>query len=186
MIGSFNLCVVKASAHQLIEKAWRTKVAAEVASMNVEELMIKKVITMDPESTVEKAVRTMNQHEIGCLIVCENGKPIGILTERDLLKRVLEQGKSPATVKVAEIMSRPVIYGDPSMELEDAARLMFRKKVKKLPVIKDGELVGLITLTDLAKTAHIDQKMMGVIKELKDSGWLPPKRMERIIDVYVT
>jgi len=79
-----------------------------------------------------------------------------------------------------------VIYGDPNMELEDAARLMFRKKVKKLPVIKDGELVGLITLTDLAKTAHIDQKMMGVIKELKDSGWLPPKRMERIIDVYVT
>jgi CBS domain-containing protein len=154
--------------------------------MNVEELMVKSVVTMHPDSTVEKAVRTMNTHEIGCLIVCENGKPIGILTERDLLKRVLEQGKSPTTVKVREIMSRPVIYGDPSMELEDAARLMFRKKVKKLPIIKDGELVGLMTLTDLAKTAHIDQKMMGVIKELKNGGWLPPKRMERIIDVYVT
>ena len=185
MIGSFNLCVVKASAHQLIEKAWSTKVAAEVVSMNVEELMIRNVITMHPGTTVEKAVKTMNQHEIGCLIVCENGKPIGILTERDLLKRVLEQGKQPMAVKVAEIMSRPVIYGDPSMELEDAARLMFRKKVKKLPIIKDGELVGLITLTDLAKTAHIDQKMMSVIKELKDGRWLP-KRMERIIDVYVT
>jgi len=154
--------------------------------MNVEEIMIENVITIDPGTTIEKAVKTMNQHEIGCLIVCENGKPIGIMTERDLLRRVLERGKPPTTVKVEEIMSRPVIYGNPSMELEDAARLMFRKKVKKLPIIKDGELVGLITLTDLAKTAHIDQKMMGVIRELKDGGWLPPKRMERIIDVYVT
>ena len=154
--------------------------------MNVEEIMVKDVITMDPHATVEKAVKTMNRNEIGCLIVCEKGKPIGIMTERDLLKRVLEQGKPPTAVKVADIMSRPVIYGNPSMELEDAARLMFRKKVKKLPIIKDGELVGLITLTDLAKTAHIDQKMMGVIRELKDGGWLPPKRMERIIDVYVT
>jgi len=154
--------------------------------MNVEEIMIENVITIDPGTIIEKAVKTMNQHEIGCLIVCENGKPIGIMTERDLLKRVLEQGKPPTTVKVEEIMSRPVIYGNPSMELEDAARLMFRKKVKKLPIIKDGELVGLITLTDLAKTAHIDQKMMGVIRELKDGGWLPPKRMEKIIDVYVT
>ena len=154
--------------------------------MNVEEIMIENVITINPGTIIEKAVKTMNQHEIGCLIVCENGKPIGIMTERDLLKRVLEQGKPPTTVKVEEIMSRPVIYGNPSMELEDAARLMFRKKVKKLPIIKDGELVGLITLTDLAKTAHIDQKMMGVIRELKDGGWLPPKRMEKIIDVYVT
>jgi CBS domain-containing protein len=154
--------------------------------MNVEELMVKNVITVHPDTLVEEAVRIMNTHEIGCLIVSENGKPIGIITERDLLKRVLEQGKPPKTIIVAEIMSRPVIYGDPQMELEDAARLMFRKKVKKLPIIRDQELVGLITLTDLAKTAHIDQKMMHVIKELKDTGWLPPKRMEKIINVYVT
>ena len=154
--------------------------------MNVEELMVRNVVTVHPDTLVEEAVRIMNTHEIGCLIVSENGKPIGIITERDLLKRVLEQGKPPKTIRVAEIMSKPVIYGDPQMELEDAARLMFRKKVKKLPVIKDEELVGLITLTDLAKTAHIDQKMMHVIKELKDGGWLPPKRMEKIINVYVT
>jgi CBS domain-containing protein len=154
--------------------------------MNVEELMIKNVVTVHPETPVEKAVRTMNTHEIGCLIVSENGKPIGIVTERDLLKRVLEQGKRPKTIKVAEIMSQPVIYGNPSMELEDAARLMFRKKVKKLPIIKDGELVGLITLTDLARIAHTDQKMMSIVKELKEGGWLPPKRMENIIDLYIS
>ena len=154
--------------------------------MNIEEIMVKDVVKVNPDTLVEEAVRIMNAHEIGCLLVSENGKPIGIITERDLLKRVLEQGRPPKTIKVAEIMSGPVIYGDPQMELEDAARLMFRKKVKKLPIIKDGELVGLITLTDLAKTAHIDQKMMNVIRELKDGGWLPPKRMEKIINVYVT
>jgi CBS domain-containing protein len=154
--------------------------------MNVEELMIKNVVKVNPDTLVEEAVRIMNANEIGCLIISENGKPVGIITERDLLKRVLEQGRSPRTIKVAEIMSKPVIYGDSQMELEDAARLMFRKKVKKLPITRDGELVGLITLTDLARTAHIDQKMMNVIRELKDGGWLPPKRMEKIINVYVT
>jgi CBS domain-containing protein len=154
--------------------------------MNVEELMIKNVYTVHPDTVVEEAVRTMNMYEIGCLVVVENERPIGIITERDLLKRVLEQGKPPKTIKVGEIMSKPIIYGNPQMELEDAARLMFRKKVKKLPIMQDGELVGLITLTDLAKTAHIDQKMMHLITELKESGWLPPKRMEKIINVYLT
>jgi CBS domain-containing protein len=154
--------------------------------MNVEELMIKNVYTVQPDTPVEEAVKTMNTYEIGCLVVVENERPVGIITERDLLKRVLEQNKSPKTVKVDEIMSKPVIHGNPQMELEDAARLMFSKKVKKLPIMQDDELVGLITLTDLAKTAHIDQKMMHMITELKESGWLPPKRMEKIINVYVT
>jgi CBS domain-containing protein len=154
--------------------------------MNVNELMVRNVITVSPGTPVEEAVRIMNSNEIGCLVVTENEKPVGIITERDLLKRVLEQGKPPKNIKVSEIMSRPLIYGNAEMELEDAARLMFRKKVKKLPIISDGQLVGLITLTDLAKTAHIDQRMMHVIRELKDGGWLPPKRMEKIINVYVT
>ena len=154
--------------------------------MNVEELMIKNVYTVDPDSSVEDAVKTMNTHEIGCLVVVQTGRPIGIITERDLLKRVLEQNKPPKGIKVSDIMSKPVIFGNPQMELEDAARLMFRKKVKKLPIMQDAELVGLITLTDLAKTAHIDQKMMSVISELKEGGWLPPKRMEKILNIYVT
>jgi CBS domain-containing protein len=154
--------------------------------MNVEELMNKNVISVHPDMLVEEAVRIMNTNEIGCLIVVESEKPVGIMTERDLLKRVLETGKPPQTIKVGEIMTTPIIYGDPQMELEDAARLMFRKKVKKLPIMQDGKLVGLITLTDIARTAHMDQKMMNVIKELKEGGWLPPKRMEKIINTYAT
>ncbi|MGQ9565971.1 MAG: CBS domain-containing protein [Candidatus Bathyarchaeales archaeon] len=154
--------------------------------MNVEELMVRDVIAVHPEVLVEDAVRIMNANEIGCLIVVNDGRPIGIITERDLLKRVLETGRAPNVVKVSEIMSKPIIYGDPKMELEDAARLMFRKKVKKLPVMKDGKLVGLITLTDVAKTTHMDPKMLQVIQELKNSGWLPPKRMEKIVNIYAT
>jgi CBS domain-containing protein len=154
--------------------------------MNVEELMVKNVYTVHPDTSVAEAVRTMNIHEIGCLVVVENEKTIGIITERDLLKRVLEQDRLPKTITVREIMSKPVIYGNPQMELEDAARLMFRKKVKKLPIMQDGELVGMITLTDLARTAHVDQKMLRMVTQLKASGWLPPKRMEKVINVYLT
>lgn len=162
------------------------KTDKKVDGMTVEELMIRNVYTVHPDTRVEEAVKTMNTNEIGCLVVKEKEHPIGIITERDLLKRVLEQGKPPKTIKVGEIMSKPIIYGSPRMELEDAARLMFTNKVKKLPIIQNGELVGLITLTDLARTSHLDQKMMHVISELRESGWLPPKRMEKIINVYLT
>lgn len=143
--------------------------------------MIQNVVTVEEAVSVKKAVEIMNKHEIGCLIVTKRGKPIGIVTERDMLTRVLAELRSPDKTKIAEIMSRPLIVADPQMDLEEAARLMFKMKVKKLPVISNGKLVGLVTLTDIAR---FQPQVMKILKNVQTME-AAPKRMQKVVDYYV-
>ena len=153
--------------------------------MEVEDIMVQKVITVDPNASVKKAARLMNRHEIGCLIVVGQGQVMGIMTERDLLKKVVELGKNPEKTKVHDIMSKRLVVGTPRMEIPDVVRLMLQKKIKKLPIVTEGEIIGLVTLTDIARTTRIEPQMIGVIKELRKNGWLPPKHMKKVLDFYV-
>jgi len=150
-------------------------------SLNVEDVMVEEVVTVEAEATVQEAVDLMNKHEIGCLIVVLKEKPVGIITERDMLKRVLAQSKDPEKIKVSEIMSAPLIIGKPEMEIENAVKLMFKTKIKKLPVVQKGRLVGLVTLTDLTK---FQPHMIKILKKLSVTE-LPPKRLQKVVDYYV-
>lgn len=152
--------------------------------LKLEDVMVSEVITVEADATVKKAVELMNKNEIGCLIVVdrETEKPVGIVTERDMLKRVLVELRDPRKTRVSEIMSTPLIFGTPHMDVEVAARLMFKKKIKKLPVVENGNLVGLVTLTDLAR---VQPEMIRVLKKLSLKK-LPPKRMKKVLDYYVS
>ena len=152
-----------------------------VMSLNVEDVMVDKVITIDTTATVQEAVRIMNKHEIGCLIVVLKEKPVGIITERDMLKRVLAKSVDPEKIKVSDIMSAPLIVGKPEMEIEDAVKLMFKTEIKKLPVIRGGKLVGLVTLTDLTR---FQPHMIKILKKLSVTE-LPPKRLQKVVDYYL-
>ncbi len=152
-----------------------------VMDLNVEDVMVDEVITIDADATVHKAVRLMNKHEIGCVIVVLKGKPVGIITERDMLKRVLAKSVDSEKIKVSDIMSAPLILGKPKMEIENAVRLMFKTKIKKLPVIHRGKLVGLVTLTDLTR---FQPHMIKILKKLSVTE-LPPKRLKKVVDYYL-
>ena len=128
--------------------------------------MVRNVVTLPMDASAYDAVKLMNKNRIGCLVAVYNGEIIGILTERDLLERVLEKGKNPKETTVSEIMTRQVIVGKPDMELVEATRLMFEKKVKKLPILEENRLVGLVTLTDIARATCIDKKTMELIEKL--------------------
>jgi len=121
-------------------------------SLKVEEVMVKPVITLPVASMVREAVETMCKHEIGCLVIVHDETPIGIITERDMIKRVLLDARDPLTTKLSQIMSAPIIFGEPKMSIQDAVALMTEKKIKHLPIIENGSLVGLITLTDLIRS----------------------------------
>ena len=118
-------------------------------SLKLEDVMVKDLIGVEVKTSVKKAVELMNENEIGCLIVMKRGKLAGMVTERDMTRRVLLDYKDPEKIKVSEIMSKPVIVGKPKMSIEDAVKLMFNRNIKKLPVIDDDHPVGLVTLTDL-------------------------------------
>ena len=96
--------------------------------MKIEEAMIKNVITLQRDVSAYDAVKLMNEKRIGCLVVLQYGQVVGIITERDLLERVLEKCKNPNETKVTEIMTKRVIVGKPDMQLAEAAKLMFEKK----------------------------------------------------------
>ena len=122
-------------------------------NVNVEDIMVKKVITVDKDETVDRAVNRMNEHGIGCLIVVSERIAVGILTERDLLKRVLAKAKDPRETKVHEVMTQPLVYVSPDTDIDKAKAVMSRFRIKKLPVIdSEGHLVGLITVTDIANS----------------------------------
>jgi len=154
--------------------------------MNVEDIMVREVVTIDADATVKEAVKLMNKQEIGCLVAVKNKKLLGILTERDLLKKVLERSKDPERTKVREIMSTQLVTGSPHMSVADAARLMIKENIKKLPVMVNDQLAGLITLTDIARSARIETQMTDLMKELSRNGWLPPKRMKKVLDYYIS
>jgi len=147
-------------------------------SLKLEDVMVEDVITVEEKATIKKAVELMNKHEIGCLIVVKRGKPAGIVTERDMLKRILLESKDPEKIKVNEIMSKPLIVGKPQMDIEDAVKLMFKRNIKKLPVTEKNHLVGLVTLTDLVRSEQI----INMIKELPAKE--TPKRMKKVVDYF--
>ena len=150
-------------------------------SLNVEDVMVEEVVTVEADATVQEAVDLMNKYEIGCLIVVLKGKPVGIVTERDMLSRVLAKSRDPGKIEVSEVMSTPLIVGKPEMEVEDAVRLMFKMKIKKLPVVYRRRLLGLVTLTDLTR---VQPQIIKILKKLSVTE-LPPKRLKKVVDYYV-
>ena len=151
------------------------------ATLKVEDVMVKEVMTIDENATVKEAAEVMNKFEIGCLIAVRKGKAMGILTERDLLKRVVAESKDASKTKVKDVMSSPLVVVEPSMDLEEAVRLMFQMKIKKLPVVDEKRLVGLVTLTDIAR---FQPQMIKILKHLA-ARQVPPKSIEKVIDYYV-
>ncbi len=149
-------------------------------SVRMRDIMVTKVVTTPKNSTLEEAVKLMNDHEIGCLIVTENKKAVGILTERDLLKRILAKSENLKRIRVEEVMSTPLISVEPTVEIGDASKLMFEKSIKKMPIIKKGELLGLVTLTDILRIQPQLIKMYKIF-----STGLAPRRIKKVFDYYL-
>ena len=136
--------------------------------MKTKDVMVKEVVKVGSSTLVENAVKTMNKNEIGCLIVEDNGQARGIVTQRDLLEKVLERSRDPRKLAVSEIMTKKLVVGTPDMEIHEAARLMFEKKIKKLPIVENGKLIGLVTLTNIARTVSVDKEIIDIIEKLSN------------------
>lgn len=112
--------------------------------------MTAGVVTAEPGASVVSVARRMRDQRVGSVVVVDpGGSPVGIVTDRDLAVRVLAEGVVPGA-PVGEHASRPLVCGDPEMDLDEAAALMVRHRVRRLPVLTDGSLVGIVTLDDVA------------------------------------
>ena len=123
--------------------------------MKLREVMTRNVIKIDPNTPVEAAARMLTHYNIGVLPVCSSdGKLCGVLTDRDIVTRCLAAGRSPATTAVKEVMTTAVVSARPDMDTNLAASLMGRQQIRRLPVMENGRLCGMVSLGDLAVQAE--------------------------------
>jgi CBS domain-containing protein len=147
-------------------------------SQRLRKVMVANVITAKPDDSVGQVAKLMNEHEIGCVIIVDDGKPVGVVTERDMIKRAICRSKGSEKEKVAEIMSEPLIEASPEMLAGDAAKLMLERNIKKLPIVENGQLLGLVTLTDLIRSKGVVEFLNGISM----NGVSP--RLKKAVDIY--
>ena len=130
--------------------------------MFVKDLMVKNVISIEYNKTVLDACKIFAEKKLGSLVVVNSGVIVGIITERDVIERVIVGKKNPKRTKINEVMSKNIITIHASAKIEQAAELMKKHNIKKLPVLLNNEFVGIITVTDLSNN------MPNITKYLKN------------------
>ena len=130
--------------------------------------MTAGVVTASPDASALSVARQMRDHRVGSVVIVDpEGSPVAMVTDRDLALRVFAEGVDP-DVEVGEHASRPLVCGEPAMELEEAAALMVQHRVRRLPVVDADRLAGIVTLDDIAvRTGNLEvaQKMTAEVIE---------------------
>jgi CBS domain-containing protein len=132
---------------------------------NVGELISKNLIYVNSDSNTIKAAILMRENDISCLVVKEKGDFVGIVTEKDLINKVVAEELYPGDVKIGQIMSKDLVSVSANESIEDAAKLMRKKGVRRLVVIENDIIIGVITETDITKTVseRMDKRMFDAV-----------------------
>lgn len=135
--------------------------------MTLRQIMTAPVIRVGPEEPVAVAARMLEHYNIGMLPVCgSDGKLCGLVTDRDLVTRCMAAGKSPAITTVRDVMTGKIVSAKPEMDTCAAARLMGREQIRRLPVVENGKICGMVSLGDLAKQEDTEYEVGDALAEI--------------------
>ena len=138
--------------------------------MKLRDVMASPVIRIHPDESVAVAARTLERYNIGILPVCgSDGRLCGLVTDRDLVTRCVASGRSPVNTTVREVMTSKIIAAGPEMDAAQAAGIMGRDQVRRLPVVENGKLVGMISLGDLARSHRYDMEAAQALSEITEN-----------------
>jgi CBS domain-containing protein len=136
--------------------------------VQISEIMTAGVVTAEPDASAISVARQMRDHRVGSVVIVDpGGSPVAMVTDRDLALRVFAEGADPDSA-IGEHASRPLVCGEPAMELDEAAALMVRHRVRRLPVVDGDSLAGIVSLDDIAvRTGDLEvaQKMTADVIE---------------------
>ena len=143
--------------------------------MRVAEAMSKSLVTVEEGASVAEASLNMYNKREGCAIVLRQGKPFGMVTDRDVTWKVAGRGLDPKNVKVAEIMSTPLITIDADADLSEAAKMMKKHKIWRLAVTKEDTLQGVLTAANIAGSleSYVDREVRDILGYLVSPRYLP-------------
>ncbi len=133
----------------------------------VSQVMNKDVIMVDKSTSLQEAAQKMKESKVGCVIVSEDSKPVGIVTERDFVIKVAAEGR-PLFTEISEVMSSPLITIDPEETIWEASEMMKEKKIHKLPAKQDEKIVGIVTTTDIVRISSVgsDSQMRRICDQI--------------------
>jgi len=139
--------------------------------LRVCEAMRKNIVIVDEGVSVAEASQNMRMKGEGCAIILRLGKPFGIITERDVTWKVAGEGLDPKKVKVSEVMSAPLVTIDPDADLQEAAKAMKEHKIRRLAVVRENTLYGVLTAADVSRNLekYLDDERRNILKYL----WMP-------------
>lgn len=134
------------------------------------DFMTKEVVMVGADKSVLDAAKLMTDCEVGSVVVLQGGKPVGIVTDRDIVVRAVAKGMRLEEVSVDEIMSKPLVTVKPDVSMIEVAKLMDQKSIRRVPVVEDNEVVGIVTSSDMGRATKI----------------LAPYLFPRIPEIYLT
>ncbi len=138
--------------------------------MQVRQLMNPDVVTVEPSSSATTASRLLSRHNIGSLPVCSSDRQLrGVVTDRDIVLRCVAAEEDPAQTQVKDIMSRHPVTVGPGEDCAAAAQLMARDQIRRLPVVEDGKLVGIVSLGDIARCRRLDMEAAEALSEISEN-----------------
>lgn len=133
--------------------------------ISVAEIMNKAVITMDISSDIPAIAKEMVSRDAGSVIITENGMAMGIITERDFLKSIITKDRRPSEVQASKILSTPLVTVEPETSVVEASEIMLKANIKRLPVLKNGTIIGVISNTDILM---VTPGLSTILKDLID------------------
>jgi CBS domain-containing protein len=136
--------------------------------MLVKDIMTKNIASLDSEDSVEKAAQLMKQHDVGSIPVCRDNQVVGILTDRDITLRTVAEGKNSKQQKVCDIMSTELTLGKPEMNVTDAASIMSEKQIRRLPIVENNSLVGIVALGDISLEPGLEHNAEDALKSISE------------------
>ena len=138
--------------------------------MKLRELMTKSPIRLHPDENAAVAARAFQRYNIGAVPVCgSDGRICGMLTDRDLVTRCLAAGKDPRYTKIRDMMTTQLVTAPPDMDASDAAALMGRAQVRRLPVLENGRLCGIVSLGDLAVSRETGDEAADALTQISSN-----------------
>ncbi|KOF56923.1 MULTISPECIES: CBS domain-containing protein [Clostridium] len=124
--------------------------------MKIKDIMTKDIASLNSSDTVERAAQLMKEHDVGAIPVCEQEKVIGVITDRDIALRTVADGENATQQTVRNAMTSTPVFAEPDMDVREAARIMKERQIRRLPVIENGNLVGMVSLGDFAVEEKLD------------------------------
>ncbi len=137
--------------------------------MKVREIMTKDIASLSSNDTVERAAQLMKQYDCGCIPVCTKDKVVGVVTDRDIAIRSTASGQD-CHQNVGDIMSKDLVVGNPDMDVQDAAQLMSERQIRRLPVIENNSLVGIVALGDISLEPAYQKNAEKALKNISEPG----------------